>query len=175
MGTIIQFALLGLATGGIFALIGQSIVVVYHGSNVLNFAAGAIGMLGAYVFYRLWENTHVPWLVALAAALVVSGALGALMHLLIMRNLKSAPPISRIVATLGLLTALIAVCNMEFAPNGITESVPAILPSGVWRFSANASVGVGQACSRRNSGGRTAGLASLQRFTRYWTCHQCCG
>lgn len=167
MGTIIQFALLGLATGGIFALIGQSVVVVYRGSNVLNFAAGAIGMLGAYVFYRLWETVHVPWPVALAAAFLVAGAIGALMHLVIMRNLKSAPPISRIVATLGLLTALMAICNMEFAPNGITESVPSILPTGVWRFSANASVGVGQLVLAGVAVIVTAGLAGLQRFTRF--------
>lgn len=167
MGTVAQFALLGLATGGIFALVGQSIVFVHRGSNVLNFATGAIGMLGAYIFYRLWEKAHFPWPIALLVALAAAGALGALTHLLIMRNLKSSPPISRIVATLGLLTALIALCNMLFAPNGSTESVPSILPSGTWHITQRSGVGYDHLAIAGISVIVTVILVGIQRFTRF--------
>jgi sulfate-transporting ATPase len=48
-----QFALIGLAGGGAYALVALGVVAVYRGSGVLNFAQGAIGMVGSYVFWDL--------------------------------------------------------------------------------------------------------------------------
>jgi sulfate-transporting ATPase len=51
MQTFIQFALLGLGLGSLYALASQGLMVIYRGSGVLNFGHGAIGMIGAYVAY----------------------------------------------------------------------------------------------------------------------------
>ena len=48
---VIRFALLGLGAGAVYALAAQGMVLVYRGSGVLNFAHGAIGMVGAFCFY----------------------------------------------------------------------------------------------------------------------------
>jgi branched-subunit amino acid ABC-type transport system permease component len=57
---VLLFAVLGLATGGLYALVALSVLVVYRSSGVLNFAAGALGSLGSYVFYSLRDNHSVP-------------------------------------------------------------------------------------------------------------------
>ena len=49
MEEVIRFALLGLGIGAPYALASQGLIVIYRGSGVLNFALGAIGMVGAYV------------------------------------------------------------------------------------------------------------------------------
>ena len=46
---VLRFALLGLGLGALYALASQGLLVIYRGSGVLNFAHGAIGMVGAYV------------------------------------------------------------------------------------------------------------------------------
>ena len=73
---VLQFALIGLGIGAIYALSAQGLVLIYRGSGVLNFAQGAMGMVGAFVFYDLrdergWSD---PW--AMLAALGVAAALG---------------------------------------------------------------------------------------------------
>ncbi len=113
----LQFAILGLGIGALYALASQGLMVIYRGSGVLNFAHGAIGMVGAYV---AWEvRFKVPkgatavrpiernpvWL-SWGAGILVAALIGALAHLLIMRPLRRASPLARIVATLGLLIVL---------------------------------------------------------------------
>ncbi len=104
---VIRFALLGLGAGAIYALMAQGIVLVYRGSGVVNFAHGAFGMVGAYYFY-LWRDAGMATPLALALALALGAAIGAATHLLVMRPLRRAPALSRLIATLGLLTFLLA-------------------------------------------------------------------
>ena len=104
---MIRFALLGLGAGAIYALMAQGIVLVYRGSGVVNFAQGAFGMVGAYYFY-LWRDAGMATPLALVLALSLGAAIGAATHLLVMRPLRRAPALSRLIATLGLLTFLLA-------------------------------------------------------------------
>ena len=105
MQEVIRFALLGLGLGSLYSLASQGLMVIYRGSGVLNFAHGAIGMVGAYVQWEVKNNGH-PVAVAWAAGLLTCAAIGALTHLLIMRRLRRASPLARIVATLGVLIVL---------------------------------------------------------------------
>ena len=56
MTNVVQFALLGIGAGAIYALLGQGIVLIYRGSGVLNIAHGGFAMLGGFVYVRL----HAP-------------------------------------------------------------------------------------------------------------------
>ncbi len=105
MQEVIRFALLGLGLGSLYSLASQGLMVIYRGSGVLNFAHGAIGMVGAYVQWEVKSNGNSV-AVAWAAGLLVCAAIGALTHLLIMRRLRRASPLARIVATLGVLIVL---------------------------------------------------------------------
>jgi ABC-type branched-subunit amino acid transport system ATPase component/branched-subunit amino acid ABC-type transport system permease component len=99
----IRFALLGLGLGSLYSLASQGLMVIYRGSGVLNFAHGAIGMVGAYVEWEVKNEHGQPVAVAWAAGILTCAAIGALTHLLVMRRLRRASPLARIVATLGVL------------------------------------------------------------------------
>ncbi len=105
MQEVIRFALLGLGLGSLYSLASQGLMVIYRGSGVLNFAHGAIGMVGAYIEWEFKSNGHNV-VVAWAAGLLACAAIGALTHLLIMKRLRRASPLARIVATLGVLIVL---------------------------------------------------------------------
>lgn len=127
--TAIELALTGVILSCAVSLLGMSVVVVNRGAGVPNFAAGAIGMLGAYIFYDMWQSDGVPWPVALWISLLVSALIGATMHLAVMRRLKRSPIASRVIATLGLMLLLVALTDQFLAPNGEVKAVPAFLPS----------------------------------------------
>ena len=103
---VLRFALLGLGLGALYSLASQGLMVIYRGSGVLSFAHGAIGMVGAYVEWEVKVKHHQPVWLAWLAGLATCAIIGALSHLLIMRQLRRASPLARIVATLGLLIVL---------------------------------------------------------------------
>jgi sulfate-transporting ATPase len=125
----VTFALLGLGLGGMNAMFAQSIVVVHRGSGVLNFAAGATGMFGAYIFFKL-HGSGCPFALAMVLGLVAAAAIGALTHLLVMRWLVRAAMTTKIVATLALMSLLLGSASLLFAPQGEALAVPSFLPGG---------------------------------------------
>ena len=52
MNDIIQFGLLGLGLGAIYALLGQGVLLIYRGSGVINIAHGGFAMIGAYLYLQ---------------------------------------------------------------------------------------------------------------------------
>jgi sulfate-transporting ATPase len=104
---LLRFAILGLGAGAVYGLTGQGIVLIYRGSGVVNFAQGALGMVGAFIFY-LWRESGVPTWLAFIAAIGFGAVVGAGTHLLVMRPLRRAPAIARLIASLGLFMVLLA-------------------------------------------------------------------
>src|SRR3954465_15189037 len=76
----LRFVVLGMATGALTALVALSVVIVYRGSGVLNFAAGALGAAGAFGSSWLGDDIGWPAPRAIAAGLVVGTVLGLLTY-----------------------------------------------------------------------------------------------
>jgi ABC-type branched-subunit amino acid transport system ATPase component/ABC-type branched-subunit amino acid transport system permease subunit len=98
----LRFALFGIATGSLYALVSLGIVLGYRASRVLNFSAGAAGAIGAFVFYSLRDNHGLPAALALVISLLVGAGLGVLTHLAL-RLIRSASLIAKLIVTLGLM------------------------------------------------------------------------
>ena len=164
---MIEYALLGLGTGAIYALLAQSVVLVHRGSGVLNFAAGAVGMVGAFVFYKLRLNAHVPWLIALLAGLAVAAAIGAATHLVVMRRLRNAAVVTKVMATLALSTTLLGAGSLVFEPQGSVIAVPSLLPTKLIRPLSGLSVGEDTLILTAIALALTLALVAMQRYTRF--------
>jgi ABC-type branched-subunit amino acid transport system ATPase component/branched-subunit amino acid ABC-type transport system permease component len=102
----LQFGILGLATGAVFALIAQGAVLVYRGSGLLNLAQGAFAMVGAYAFYTFHVQWHIPSILSLIASICLCALGGWLMHLLVLRPMHQSSSLTRVVATLGVVLIL---------------------------------------------------------------------
>jgi sulfate-transporting ATPase len=128
----LRFALLGLGLGALYSLASQGLMVIYRGSGVLNFAHGGIGMVGAYVAWELRTEHDLPVAVAWAGGILTCAAIGALTHLLVMRRLRRASPLARIVATLGVLIVLQAGAVLRYGAK--ITFVKTEFPTTVLRF-----------------------------------------
>ncbi len=137
MSEPLQFLLLGLGLGGVYALIAQGVVLVYRGSGVLNFAHGAMGAIGAYAYFEAVE-AGVPQGAAVVIGVAASALGGALTYLLVMRWLRTSSPVTRLVATLGVLAVVQQALILEY---GTTSTfVDPILPANVWTFFSGVTV-----------------------------------
>jgi sulfate-transporting ATPase len=122
---ILQFAILGLGAGAVYGVTGLGVVLVYRGSGVVNFAQGAIGMVCAFAFYGARESgssSIVCWLYALGLA----AAIGAAMHLVVMRPLRHASGLARLIATIGVFTILYT--WKQDQEGEIAKLIPKLLP-----------------------------------------------
>ncbi|MEO5724826.1 MAG: ABC transporter permease, partial [Ilumatobacteraceae bacterium] len=93
MTTFLQFVLIGIGPGAIYALAGCGIVLIYRGSGVLNFAHGAQALLAAELFVWLWQDHGWPVLTAILAVTLISALVGALIYVLAMRRLQESSPV----------------------------------------------------------------------------------
>lgn len=124
---LLQFMILGLGGGAMYALMGEGLVLVYRGSGTLNLAQGAIGMVGAYAMYEA-HNRGIPTWPALVVGVLASALIGLVVQVWVMRPLRAASPLARLIAILGvlLLTQSLA---LEIW-NNITRFLPRLLPIG---------------------------------------------
>jgi branched-subunit amino acid ABC-type transport system permease component len=104
--TIVQYGVLGLAGGAMYALLAVGIVLVYRATGVLNFAHASMGMVCAYVDFELIERYHMPVAAALVIALAVGAGLGVAVHECVFRPMASAPQVVRLLASFGLAGVL---------------------------------------------------------------------
>jgi ABC-type branched-subunit amino acid transport system ATPase component/branched-subunit amino acid ABC-type transport system permease component len=139
----LAFLLLGLGSGAVFASLALALVMTYRSSGVINFATGAIALYAAYTYSFLRQGklfVPLPWLptsvsiggdpglfLAILITLALSAVLGALMYLLIFRTLRSAPPVAKAVASLGVMVMLQSLFASRLGTSPVT--VRRIFPS----------------------------------------------
>jgi len=139
------FLLIGLGVGAVYATLGLGIVIVHKGTGVINFAAGAMGAWCAYVYAGLHNDgvltfpvVGIPGAVQLsrtgigvAPALIVSVlygvSLGLVVYVLVFRPLRSAPPLAKVVASVGVMLAIQALIVERFGTSA--QPAPPILGS----------------------------------------------
>src|ERR1700722_1712204 len=116
MTDVFRFAILGLGAGSLYALAAIGLVLVFRGSRVVNFAQGAVGMIAAYVFYEVHTENGLSVWVAIPAGLLASAALGAAFNFLVIRQMREASALAKIVATLALLVSIQEIIALLFGP-----------------------------------------------------------
>ena len=146
MSTWAFYALLGVGTGAMYAAFSMSVIITYRGSGVVNFAVGAMAMIPSMIFAELRRSgdlvlplvllprrfslggpiAPVP---AAVIALTVGTILSAIIYILVIRSLRSAPPVTALVATVGLTLVLQALAVKGFG--NVTLRVGPILPQKV--------------------------------------------
>ncbi len=164
MNSVIVFAILGASAGAIYALGSLGIVLTFRGSGVINFASGAMGMVGAFVFYLLRDQHSVPSAIAAIAGVAAAAVLGYATHLL-MAPLKAASNLTRIVVTLALMVLLVGVVGLEY-PAGNSYTDTSLLPTSPVSF-LGVHVGANQLLVIVVAAVIAAAAGAVYRWTRF--------
>lgn len=106
-------------------------MLVYRGSGLVNFAQGAIGTFAAYIAFAELESER-GWstLPAMVVAVIAAAAVSLAFQALILRALKRAAAIVRVIATIGLLGLLQAVVLKRYG--SANRPVDSYLPDDVF-------------------------------------------
>lgn len=99
MSTFLQLLLAGLALGSVYALVALGFVVIYRASEVFNFAQGELLTFGAFTMVSM-TAAGLPWYVAMAGTMLLTGLLGALIERVFLRPLVGRPVFVTIILTI---------------------------------------------------------------------------
>lgn len=125
MREFIQFTLGGISFGLIYAAIALSLVLIWRGTRILNYAQGAMAMLTTYIAWSVISHTGSYW-AGFAAALAAGLLLGAVAERTVIRPAESKPPLNAVVITIGLLVLLEGLAGIVYG--GQYRSFPAAFP-----------------------------------------------
>ncbi|MGS0755922.1 branched-chain amino acid ABC transporter permease [Roseateles sp. GG27B] len=123
--------LLGLINGSFYAVLSLGLAVIFGLLNVINFAHGALYMLGAFLALIGLTQFGVNYWAALLLVPALLGLLGVLIERLMLRHLYKLDHLYGLLLTFGL--ALIAEGTMRyfFGISGDSYPVPEALEGGV--------------------------------------------
>ena len=118
-----QFLVSGLALGGVYALSGVGLVVLYRATGVLYLAFGAVGALGAFLAYEMLQASAPQW-AAWIVCILFGGLVTLLYGMIFGPALAGRDPLVRAVATLGLALILFGAMELLWPPtSGATRSI----------------------------------------------------
>jgi branched-chain amino acid transport system permease protein len=121
------FIVTGLALGGVYALSGVGLVVLYRATGVVYLAFGAVGAMGALIAWSL-VNGGAPGWVAWLVCVLFSGMVTLAYGMLFGPALAKREPLVKATATLGLLLVLFGAMDLLWTTSG-GESRAITLPT----------------------------------------------
>ncbi len=124
---LFEISLTGIASGGLYALAALAFVIVYKATRVVNIAIGEMLMAGAYLFFTFAAMFALPLWLAIPAAVLGSGVLGAVIERTMIRPLLGEPPISVFMVTVGLASVLVGVVEVIWSAD--QRRLPDFMPS----------------------------------------------
>ena len=119
--------LLGLVNGSFYAMLSLGLAVIFGLLGIVNFAHGALYMVGAYVAWFSLEKFGLNYWVALVLAPLIVGAVGVVIERTLLRHLYRIDPIYGLLLTFGLALIAEGLFRREFGVSGQSYPVPELL------------------------------------------------
>ena len=113
MVEFLQFTLSGVSFGMIYAAVALSLVLIWRGTRLLNYAQGGMAMITTYIAIEVIYHTGSYW-AGFVVALVAGILLGAVCQLTIIRPTMNKPPLNGVIVTIGLLVLLEGLAGIFF-------------------------------------------------------------
>jgi branched-chain amino acid transport system permease protein len=130
LSTLLAQVFTGLVLGMIYVLLAIGLSLIFGLMTVVNFAHGALYMLGAYFGVLLLSQTKSFWVALIVAPLMV-GALGLLIERFLIRRLYGRSPDDPLLLTFGLSLILVEGVKVFWGKIGLTLDPPRALAGAV--------------------------------------------
>jgi branched-chain amino acid transport system permease protein len=116
--------LLGLVNGAFYAMLSLGLAVIFGLLGIVNFAHGALYMLGAFAAWILFDQFGLNYWYALVLAPLIVGAIGVAIERLFLKHLYKLDPLYGLLLTFGLALILEGVFRELYGVSGQNYNVP---------------------------------------------------
>jgi branched-chain amino acid transport system permease protein len=118
---------LGLVNGAFYAMLSLGLAVIFGLLDIVNFAHGALYMLGAFGAWILLDQFGVNFWLALVISPLIVGALGVVIERVFLKPLRGLDPLYGLLLTFGLSLILEGVFRHQYGSSGQSYAVPDLL------------------------------------------------
>ena len=119
--------LLGLVNGSFYAMLSLGLAVIFGLLGVVNFAHGALYMLGAFAAWIMLDKLGINYWFALLLAPLLVGAVGVVIERSLLKHLYKIDPIYGLLLTFGLALIAEGIFRDQFGVSGQQYAVPELL------------------------------------------------
>src|SRR5690348_6002888 len=89
MSLVLEAAVLGVLTGGVYALMASGLTLIFGVMRIINVGQGALVILGAYLSFAAERSLHIDPLLSLVITMPVMFAIGVVLQLVFIRPLTT--------------------------------------------------------------------------------------
>ncbi|MDE2579901.1 MAG: branched-chain amino acid ABC transporter permease, partial [Hyphomicrobiales bacterium] len=122
--------LLGLINGAFYALLSLGLAVIFGMLNIVNFAHGALYMMGAFCAYFLLNVFGLGYWWALLLAPIMVGAFGMVIQKTMLTRLQGLDHIYGLLLTFGVALIIQGLFQNYFGSSGLPYAIPPSLQGG---------------------------------------------
>ena len=119
--------LLGLVNGAFYAMLSLGLAVIFGLLGVVNFAHGALYMLGAFAAWIMLDKFGINYWFALVLAPLTVGLLGVAIERLFLKHLYKLDPLYGLLLTFGLALIFEGIFREMYGSSGQNYDVPELL------------------------------------------------
>jgi branched-chain amino acid transport system permease protein len=122
--------LVGLINGSFYALLSLGLAVIFGMLNIINFAHGALYMMGAFVAYFLLNLFGLNYWYALVLAPIIVGVFGMILERTMLQWLAGLDHLYGLLLTFGLALIIQGLFQNYFGSSGLPYAIPTQLQGG---------------------------------------------
>lgn len=123
--------LVGLINGSFYALLSLGLAVIFGMLNIINFAHGALYMMGAFVAYFLLEIGGIGYWPALILAPIVVGLFGIVLERSLLQWITKLDHLYGLLLTFGIALIIQGTFQNYFGSSGLPYAIPEQLKGGI--------------------------------------------
>src|ERR1043166_9387406 len=123
--------LVGLINGSFYALLSLGLAVIFGMLNIINFAHGALYMMGAFCAYFLLNLAGIGYWPALIIAPIVVGIFGMILERTMLQWLTGLDHLYGLLLTFGIALIVQGLFQNYFGSSGLPYAIPDELKGGM--------------------------------------------
>ncbi len=122
--------LIGLINGSFYAMLSLGLAVIFGLLNIVNFAHGALYMMGAFCAWFLLQNLGINYWWALILAPMAVGIVGVILERLFLKHLYKLDHLYGLILTFGLALVIEGLFHNKYGSSGMPYQMPSALSGG---------------------------------------------
>jgi len=119
--------LLGLINGAFYAMLSLGLAVIFGMLNIINFAHGALFMMGAFAAWMLLEFAGIGYFAALILSPLIVGAFGLVLEKTIICRLYKLDHLYGLLLTFGMALVIEGLFRNAYGSSGMPYRIPEVL------------------------------------------------
>ena len=119
--------LLGLINGAFYAMLSMGLAIIFGMLNIINFAHGALFMMGAFAAWMLLQYAGIGYFPALILAPLIIGAFGVVLERTVISRLYHLDHLYGLLLTFGLALVIQGLFRNYYGSSGLPYRIPDVL------------------------------------------------